>query len=346
LPGGNTSGSIALHNEGAARVRICVYGPGAIGGWLAAAMAKGGIEVSVVARGAHLKAIRENGLTLELPDDRYTVKVAASDNPADLGPQDGVIVTVKAPSLPGVAGAIGPLLREDTPVAFLTNGIPWWYFIGHGGALDGRSLPRLDPNDGLRHAIGRQRLLGGIAWPASSVPEAGVIKMSAGAARGCVIGSPDGQPHPGLGLMEQAFAAGNLKLTVAPDIRDVIWEKLSFNLSAGPMCVLTTSPVKDTHVEESLVRTSRQVMTEVSALMAAMGRNVPIDQEKVVAGNRVLGHRPSILQDLLAGRPMEVDALYSTPLELAEMVGVTLPTLETLVGLIKVRARQAGLYNG
>lgn len=331
-------------------MKICVYGPGAIGGWLAAAMAHGGaksgIEVSVVARGAHLKAIRENGLTLELPDDRYTVKVNASDNPADLGPQDGVIVTVKAPSLPSVAGAIGPLLREDTPVAFLTNGIPWWYFIGHGGALDGRSLPRLDPNDGLRNAIGRQRLIGGIAWPASSVPEAGVIKMSAGAARGCVIGSPDGQPHPGLDLLQKAFAAGNLKLTVAPDIRDVIWEKLSFNLSAGPMCVLTTSPVKDTHVEEALVRTSRQVMTEVSALMAAMGRNVPIDQEKVVAGNRVLGHRPSILQDLLAGRPMEVDALYSTPLELAEMVGVTLPTLETLIALIKVRARQAGLYNG
>lgn len=331
-------------------MKICVYGPGAIGGWLAAAMAHGGaksgIEVSVVARGAHLKAIRENGLTLELPDDRYTVKVNASDNPAELGPQDGVIVTVKAPSLPSVAGAIGPLLREDTPVAFLTNGIPWWYFIGHGGALDGRSLPRLDPNDGLRNAIGRQRLIGGIAWPASSVPEAGVIKMSAGAARGCVIGSPDGQPHPGLDLLQKAFAAGNLKLTVAPDIRDVIWEKLSFNLSAGPMCVLTTSPVKDTHVEEALVRTSRQVMTEVSALMAAMGRNVPIDQEKVVAGNRVLGHRPSILQDLLAGRPMEVDALYSTPLELAEMVGVTLPTLETLIALIKVRARQAGLYNG
>jgi 2-dehydropantoate 2-reductase len=140
-------------------VKICVYGPGAIGGWLAAAMAKGGIEVSVVARGAHLKAIRENGLTLELPDDRYTVKVAASDNPADLGPQDGVIVTVKAPSLPSVAGAIGALLREDTPVAFLTNGIPWWYFMGHGGALDGRSLPRLDPDDGLRRAIGAQRLI-------------------------------------------------------------------------------------------------------------------------------------------------------------------------------------------
>ncbi len=328
------------------RVKICVYGPGAIGGWLAAAMAKGGVEVSVVARGAHLKAIRENGLTLELPDDRYTVKVAASDNPADLGPQDGVIVTVKAPSLPSVAGQIAPLLREDTPVAFLTNGIPWWYFMGHGEALDGRSLPRLDPNDALRHAIGLKRLIGGIAWPASSVPEPGVIKMSAGAARGCVIGAPDAKPHPGLDLLDRAFAAGNLKLTIAPQIRDVIWEKLSFNLSAGPMCVLTTSPVKDTHVEEALVATSRQVMTEVASLIAAMGRNVPIDQDKVVAGNRALGHRPSILQDLLAGRPMEVDALYSTPLELAEMIGVKLPTLELLVALIKVRARQAGLYQG
>ena len=326
------------------RVKICVYGPGAIGGWLAAAMAKGGVEVCVVARGSHLKAIRENGLTLELPDDRYTVKVAASDNPADLGPQDGVIVTVKAPSLPSLASQIGPLLREDTPVAFLTNGIPWWYFMGHGGALDGRSLPRLDPDDGLRRAIGINRLIGGIAWPASSVPEPGVIKMGAGAARGCVVGSPDGQANAGLDLLARAFAAGNLRLDIAPEIRDVIWEKLCFNLSAGPMCVLTTAPVKDTHIDETLVATSRQVMTEVTALIAAMGRNVSIDQEKVVAGNRVLGHRPSILQDLLADRPMEVDALYSTPLELAEMVGVKLPTLELLVALIKVRARAAGLY--
>ena len=328
------------------RVKICVYGPGAIGGWLAAAMAKGGVEVSVVARGAHLAAIRQNGLTLELPDDRYTVQVAASDNPADLGPQDGVIVTVKAPSLPSIAGQLAPLLRDDTPVAFLTNGIPWWYFMGHGGALDGRSLPRLDPNDALRHAVGAHRLIGGIAWPASSVPEPGVIKMSAGAARGCVVGAPDGQSHPGLDLLAKAFAAGKLRLDIAPQIRDVIWEKLSFNLSAGPMCVLTTAPVKDTHVEEALVATSRLVMTEVAALIAAMGRSVAIDQDRVVAGNRVLGHRPSILQDLMAGRPMEVDALYTTPLELAELVGVTLPTLELLVALIKVRARQAGLYGG
>ena len=328
------------------RVKICVYGPGAIGGWLAAAMAKGGVEVSVVARGAHLAAIRQNGLTLELPDDRYTVQVAASDNPADHGAQDGVIVTVKAPSLPSIAGQLAPLLRDDTPVAFLTNGIPWWYFMGHGGALDGRSLPRLDPNDALRHAVGAHRLIGGIAWPASSVPEPGVIKMSAGAARGCVVGAPDGQSHPGLDLLAKAFAAGKLRLDIAPQIRDVIWEKLSFNLSAGPMCVLTTAPVKDTHVEEALVATSRLVMTEVAALIAAMGRSVAIDQDRVVAGNRVLGHRPSILQDLMAGRPMEVDALYTTPLELAEMVGVTLPTLELLVALIKVRARQAGLYGG
>ena len=162
--------------------------------------------------------------------------------------------------------------------------------------------------------------------------------MSAGAARGCVVGSPDGGPHPGLDLLAKAFAAGKLRLDIAPQIRDVIWEKLSFNLSAGPICVLTSAPVKDTHVEEALVATSRQVMTEVTALIAAMGRNVTIDQDRVVAGNRILGHRPSILQVLMAGRPMEVDALYTTALEMADMVGVKLPMLELLVSLIKVRA--------
>jgi len=327
-------------------LKICVYGAGAIGGWLAASMARGGVEVSVVARGAHLAAIRANGLTLENGESRFTVKVAASDNPADLGPQDAVIVTVKGPSLPDVAGNIAPLLRPDTPVAFLMNGIPWWYFIGHGGPLNGRKLPRLDPNDALFNAIGPSRVIGGIAWPASAVPEPGLVRMVSGASRGCVVGTPDGKDAPALGLLSAAFEQGGVQLAVAPRIRDVIWEKLAFNLSAGPMCVLTASPVRATHEEAACIAASRRVMAEAAELIAAMGCKVALDPDRVVATNTQLGHRPSILQDLLAGRPMEIDALYTVPLEMAAMVGVAMPTLELLVALIKVRARQAGLYRG
>lgn len=326
-------------------MKICVYGAGAIGGYLAGSMAKAGIDVSVVARGAHLAAIRRDGLTVETNEGVFTAQVRASDDPADLGPQDGVIVTVKAPSLPSVAGNISPLLGPDTPVAFLTNGLPWWYFMGHGGPLDGTRLPEMDPGDVLWNTIG-SRTIGGIFWPASAVPKPGYVKLVAGAGRGCTIGTPDGADSPALQLLAEAYRVAGLPLTLAPEIRDAIWEKLAFNLSAGPMCVLTMSPVRVTHEDEVLVETSRKVMAEATALIAALGRKVTIDPEKVVAGNRVLGHRPSILQDLEAGRPMEVDALYGMTLKMAKLVGVEMPTLSLLAALIKVRARSAGLYGG
>ena len=142
-------------------MRICIFGAGSVGGYLAAFLAKGGADVSVVARGAHLAAIRASGLRVETPDSSIDVRLPASDNPADLGKQDAVIVAVKAPSLPSVAAVIGPLLGPATSVAFPMNGIPWWYFHAHGGALDSRRLPRLDPGDALWNTIGPHRAIGG-----------------------------------------------------------------------------------------------------------------------------------------------------------------------------------------
>ena len=327
-------------------MRICVYGAGAIGGYLAGCLAKGGADVSVVARGAHLRAIQSDGLTVMSGDDRFTVRLPASDDPAALGEQDAVIVTVKVPSLPSVAAGIGPLLGPTTPVAFLTNGIPWWYFLGHGGELDGRRLPLLDPGDALFNAVGAARVIGGVSWPASSVPSPGVVHLLSGATRGTTIGTPDGAETPEIVALADAFRAASLPVNITPRIRDVIWEKLAFNLSAGPMCVLTAAPVRATHEEAALVAASRRVMAEAAALITAMGCTAAIDEERIVAINSSLGHRPSILQDLTAGRPMEIDALYSVPLQFSRIAGVAMPTLELLVALIKVRAREAGLYAG
>ncbi len=317
-------------------MRICIFGAGAIGGFIAAYMARGGVDVSVVARGAHLNAIRENGLTVEASDERFTVKVNASDNPADLGVQDGVVVTVKAPALPTVAKSMAPLLAPDTPVAFLTNGVPWWYFHGHGGKLDGHRLPLLDPDDVIWNAIGK-RTVGGIAWPASSVPEPGVIRVLNPRSRATILGGPDGVTTEGITRLASAFEAGGLPVTIEPHIRDRIWEKIAFNLSAGPMCVLTEAPVRATHVEPALIATSRRVVAEAAALITALGCHSKVDVEHMVSINMTLGHRPSILQDLMAGRPMEVDALYNVPLQLAAMTGVSMPTLELLAALIRVR---------
>ena len=320
-------------------MRICVFGAGAIGGFIAGYLARAGIKVSVVARGAHLRAIQANGLTVEAPDERFTVQVHASDDPAALGVQDGVLVAVKAPSLPQVAGVIAPLLAEDTPVAFLTNGVPWWYFHGHGGAMDGQRLPLLDPDDVIWRAVGPRRTVGGIAWPASSVPEPGVVRVLSPKSRATILGAPDGVTTPGIRALEQAFVAAGLPVNVETQIRDRIWEKLAFNLSAGPMCVLTQTPVRATHEEAALVETSRRVLAEAAALIQALGRNAVLDVEHIVGINMALGHRPSILQDLMAGRPMEVDALYNVPLQLAKLTGTPMPTLEVLAALIRVKVK-------
>lgn len=321
-------------------MRICVFGAGAVGGYLAGFLAKGGADVSVVARGAHLAAIRERGLTVEVPPATLNVRIAASDQPADLGTQDAVIVAVKAPALPSVAAKIAPLLGPDTAVAFMMNGIPWWYFYPH----DERRLPRLDPDDALWRVVGPQRAIGGVFWPAGSVPAPGVIRLLSGAGRGTMFGEPDGRTTPRIEALAAAFRAADLPVTIVPDIRAHIWQKLSFNLSAGPMCVLTQSPVRATHEEAALIECSRRMVAEVQAIATAMGYPLDIDMQRVVAANTQLAHRPSILQDLEAGRPMEIDALYSVPLDMARMAGVPTPALDLIVALIRLKARALGLY--
>jgi 2-dehydropantoate 2-reductase len=325
-------------------MRICVFGAGSVGGYLAAYLARGGSEVSVVARGAHLAAIRAKGLTVETPDDTITVRLRASDSPEELGEQDAVIVTVKAPALPAVASSITPLLAADTPVAFVMNGIPWWYFHAHGGGLEGRRLPRLDPDDVIWRAVGPRRAIGGVFWPACSIPAPGVVRLLSGAGRGTALGEPDGAITPRLEALAAAFRAADLPVTPAPNIRELIWQKLTFNLSAGPMCVLTQSAVRATHEEPALIECSRRMLAEAQAIALATGYPLDIDADRVVATNTQLAHRPSILQDLEAGRPMEIDALYTVPLEMARLMQVPTPTLDLVVAMIRLKAQAMGLY--
>jgi 2-dehydropantoate 2-reductase len=325
-------------------MRICVFGAGSVGGYLAGYLSRGGADVSVVARGAHLAAIRANGLTVETPAETLTVRIAASDNPAELGRQDLVLVTVKAPALPEVAAAIAPLLSQDTAVAFVMNGIPWWYFHAHGGPLDGRQLNLLDPGGALWRTVGPERAIGAVFWPACSVPSPGVVRLLSGAGSGTVFGEPSNVTTPRLQALAAAFRAALLPVTLTQDIRALIWRKLAFNLSAGPLCVLTETPVLDTHSDPALIACSAAVLAEAVAIAAAMGVTLDMDAAAIAETNKRLAHRPSILQDLTAGRPMEIEALYGVPLEMARLTGVPTPMLDVLVGLIKVKARAKGLY--
>jgi 2-dehydropantoate 2-reductase len=324
-------------------LRVCVYGAGAVGGHIAGRLARGGATVSVVARGPHLAAMQANGLTIDAHDATFTVNVAASNDPRDLGEQDAVIVAVKAPALPSVAAGIAPLLGAKTQVVFAINGIPWWYFHAHGGALDDRRLPLIDPDDALRRAVGMERVVGGVIYSACTVTAPGVVHVE-NPNSNLIFGEPDGSVSERVETLAAILRAGGMGMKVTQRIRDAIWTKLLMNLSSGPIAVLTARPPCDYYLEPLVVDAVRAIVAEGTAIAAALGCTTSIDIEAVIARGRSSTHKPSILQDLELGRPMEIDGIYTVPLELAGMMGVATPVLDLLVALMKVRARGAGLY--
>ncbi len=325
-------------------MRVCVYGAGAIGGHLAGRLFKGGAEVSVVARGAHLAAMQRDGLVVHAADGEIRAEVAASADPRELGPQDAVIVAVKAPALASVAAGIGPLLGPETSVVFAMNGVPWFYFHQHGGALDGTRLARIDPGDAVWNAVGPGRAIAGIVYSACAVTEPGHVHVE-GRSR-LVLGEPDGTLSDRAEALAGVLRAGGLTMEVTPRVREEIWRKLLLNMITGPLCVLGQANLNDAHADPETQAAGRAMLAEGLALARAMGCEISLNADKVMASNQGMQHKPSILQDLELGRPMEIDALYATPLELAHRLGVAMPVFELLVALTKVRARSAGLYAG
>lgn len=326
-------------------MKICVYGAGAVGGVIAGHLARGGATVSVVARGPHLAAMAANGLQVRTEDGGFHADVAANGDPAELGEQDAVIVAVKAPALPAIAARIAPLLGPQTAVVFAMNGIPWWYFHGIGGPHDGRRLPRIDPDGSVWNAIGPQRAIGGVVYMGCTVVEPGVVAITGYRSR-LVLGEPDGQVTERVQALARSMAAGGLVCDVTPRIRDVIWSKLANNLGSGPMGVLTQSSSQKNFVDPVLAATVHRIAAEVTAIAAAMGCSIETDPDGQVAGGLRSAHVSSIVQDLILGRPMEIDAVFRTPLELARLGGVETPVLDLLIGLATMRARAAGLYDG
>jgi 2-dehydropantoate 2-reductase len=323
-------------------MKLCVFGAGAIGGNLAARFARGGAEVSIVARGAHLAAIRANGLTAHTHDGTHHSRPRASDTPADLGPQDAVIVSVKTPALPEVAAGIAPLLRPDTPVVFVMNGIPWWYFDHHGGPHDGLRLDKADPAEALRRAIGIPRTIGAVVYTAAEVTAPGVVHSEHGNIR-LIIGEPDGRISDRARAISAILEAGGMPCPVTPDIRTEIWSKLLGNLASGPLCLLTRMGVRDSYADPLIRAAARRGAEEGRAIAQALGREVSEAQVDRVS-NATMSHKPSILQDFELGRPMEIDTLFELPLHLARLTGIPTPHLDLVVALAKQAARAKGLY--
>jgi 2-dehydropantoate 2-reductase len=326
-------------------MKICVFGAGAIGGYMGAKLAQAGADVSLVARGPHLAAMKENGLRLieEETGTDTTVPVIASDNAADLGPQDYVIVTLKAHSVPPVVEKMQPLIGEGTTIVSGVNGVPWWYFHKIGGPLEGTRLATVDPGDAQWNGFGPDRVLGCVVYPAAEVIEPGVVKHIEG--NRFSLGEPDGSKSERATRLSQALSSAGLKAPVRPKLRDEIWVKLWGNLSFNPISALTHATLDVLCTDEGTRAVARNMMLEAQEIAEKLGVKFPIDVDRRIEGGAAVGaHRTSMLQDLDMGRPMEIDALVGSVQELGRVTDTPTPTIDTVLALVKLRARIAGCY--
>jgi 2-dehydropantoate 2-reductase len=306
-------------------------------------LAEAGADVSLVARGPHLAAMKEKGLTLIEESGTTNVKVTASENPADLGPQDYVIVTLKAHSVPPVVPKMQPLICDQTTIVSGVNGVPWWYFHKLGGPFEGTRLESVDPGNAQWDGFGPDRVLGCVVYPAAEVSEPGTIRHIEG--NRFSLGEPDGSKSDRAMALSKALGAAGLKAPVRPRLRDEIWVKLWGNLSFNPISALTHATLDVLCTDPGTRAVARGMMVEAQDIAEKLGVKFPIDVDRRIDGGAAVGaHRTSMLQDLEAGRPMEIDALLGSVQELGRITDTATPTIDTVLALTQLRARVAGLY--
>ncbi|CEJ11181.1 2-dehydropantoate 2-reductase [bacterium YEK0313] len=324
-------------------MKICIYGAGAIGGYLGVMLKRGGADVSLVARGAHLEAIRADGLKLVLKDQTFVEHMPATKVAAELGRQDVVIVALKAHQAWEAADDLKPLLGPDTMVVTAQNGVPWWYFHGLEGAYADKRLASVDPGDRQWRAIGPERAIGCTVYPATEIVEPGVVKHIYGDQFG--LGEPDRSESPRLKRLAAAFSAGGLRPRIYPDIRDDIWIKLWGNLCFNPISALTQATLDVVATDPPTRALSRSMMLEAQAIAETLGVTFRVDVERRINGAAGVGaHRTSMLQDLDKGRPLEIDALLTAVQEMGRLTAIHTPHIDAVLGLVQQLGRVKGLY--
>jgi 2-dehydropantoate 2-reductase len=324
-------------------MRIAVVGAGAIGGYLGGLLARAGHDVTLIARGAHRDAIRSHGLRIDSKGTSFTVHPACTDDPAEAGPQDYVILSLKAPAVPAMAERMLPLFGPDTALLTAMNGVPYWYFHRHGGPLDGTQLDAVDPGAKQWNLIGPQRAIGSVVWLAGAVAAPGVIHHTSG--NGLPLGEPDGSKSDRVLRLSEILTAAGVEAPVHPNIRQEIWTKLWGNLSYNPVSVLTHGTLEGLSRDPDARSVLGKMMEESRQIGQALGIDFPLTiEQRMGAAEKVGPHKTSMLQDLEAGRPMEIGALIGVIAELAQKLRIDTPTIDTVLALLKVRARVAGTY--
>ena len=326
-------------------MKICVYGAGAIGGYFGARLARCGHDVTLIARGPHLEAMRKNGLRLISAGDDFTVHPLCTDEPAEAGHQDYVIVTLKAHSVPAVAERMKPLLGPDTAVVPAVNGVPWWYFHKLEGPWEGTRVETVDPGGAQWTHIGPERVIGCVVYPAAEVVEAGVVRHIA--LDRVPLGEPDGTRSERAQALSRALIEAGVKAPVRPRIRDDVWIKLWGNCAFNPVSVLTGGTLGEIARDPATHSVTRAMMVEAQAIGEKLGARFPIDVERRIEGAaEVDDHKSSTLQDFERGRPMEIDALVAAVAELGRLVDIPTPTMDMIYALVRQRARTAGCHPG
>ena len=324
-------------------MKICIYGAGAIGGWIGARLAALGEPVSVVARGATLAALQTHGLRLQQAEGLLQVPVQAADNAAALGVQDLVVVAVKAPALAEVARGIAPLLGPHTMVLTAMNGVPWWFFQGFGGAYAGTSLKAVDASGAIAAAIPARHVVGCVVHASCALQAPGVVQHHFG--NKLILGEPSGQQTERAKALAALLKRAGLEAPLSEQIQRDTWYKLWGNMTVNPVSALTGATT-DLILDDPLVRDFiSQVMREAKEIGARIG--IPIDQqpEDRHAVTRKLGaFKTSMLQDVEAGKPVELDALVTVVQELGVLTAVPTPFTDALLGLARLQARVKGLY--
>ena len=318
-------------------MKLCVFGAGAIGGYLAVLLARAGANVSVVARGPHLAAIQDDGLTLLVDGQALHADLPASDDPAVLGKQDAVIVTLKAHSIGGAVAGIRSLLARDTAVVSAVNGIPWWYFHRLDSPFGERHVESVDPGGVIWRGIGPERAIGCVVYPSAEIVEPGVVRHISD--HKMILGEPSGERSERVIALASLFMAAGIKAPVRPRLRNEIWMKLWGNLAFNPLSALTHATLDVLATEPGTRGIAHQMMLEGQAVGEALGVRFAFDADKRMEGAAAVGaHRTSMLQDLELGRPLETEAMVGAVQELAQLTGVATPTIDLVRTLLDQRA--------
>lgn len=326
--------------------KICIFGAGAIGGYLAACLHDAGADVSLIARGPHLKAIKENGLKLEINGEMRSFNLKVSDNPADFGRQDYVIIALKAHGITHITETIQPLLDTNTAVVSAVNGLPWWYFYKANTEteLDDKPLISVDPEAGIWNRIGPERAIGCVVYPACEISKPGTITHIEG--NRISLGEPSGESTERLKTLSALMIKGGLKAPQKKRIRDEIWIKLWGNCSFNPVSALTGASLDMIAENPEARELVAEIMNECKQVGEALSIRFSVSiEDRINGAAKIIGHKPSTRQDIEMGRPLEIDPLVTGLIEIAKQLQIDTPRLVGVTALLKLQARTLGLYS-